>query len=816
MKISYNLLKKYLPIDLAPESLDDLLTSSGLEVENYDEIESVKGGLRGVLIGEVMEKEKHPDADRLSITKVNVGKQELVQIVCGASNVAKGQKVLVALPGAKLFPSFGDSFDIKISKIRGQISEGMICAEDEVGLGKSHDGIMVLDAHAVPGTPAAEYFKIEEDVVFEIGLTPNRADAMSHIGVARDLEAVLKTRSLYENNFPYKAVPLLIPSVALFKSGTKKSAVKISIEDKACLRYSGLSISGIQVKESPAWLKNALLAVGVKPVNNIVDIANFVMVECGQPLHAFDAAKVKGKIVVKKLPAGTLFTTLDQLERKLSGHELMICNEHEPLCMAGVFGGLNSGITEQTKEIFLESAYFNPADVRLAAKAHGLKTESSFRFERGTDYLLTVYALQRAAMLMLEVAGGEIPSEIIDVYPNPIEPRNIEVSFEGIRRLSGISLADETIEEICIRCGMGIVDKTKTGLSLFIPSYKTDVVREADVVEEILRTYGYHHIPIPEKISFSFSTHNADAKPALQKKISHHLAANGFLEIMSNSLTSHAYVQKFMPDEPVVKILNPLSNALDILRPNMLFTALETLQYNSNRKNNSVRFYEFGKTYTATEKGAHEQHKIMLLVAGNLQEANWHKQENKATFFYLKSIIENTADLFASAMKDSFKWVEGEHPLFSMYAGIQSRKITLGLAGSVKKHILKHFDIAQDVFYAELNMDALINRASSMKSTIYPAPKFPEVRRDLSMVLDASVSYNDIKELAMKQDKKLLRSVSIFDVYQGENIEQGKKSYALSFVLRDDENTLTDTIIDQVMHKLEAAFVKNLGAVVRR
>ncbi len=819
MKISYNWLKNYIDVNLTPEAMDDLLTGCGLEVESFEEIESVKGGLRGLVIGEVMQREKHPDADRLSVTQVNVGKPELAQIVCGAANVAKGQKVLVALPGAKLFPTFGEPFDIKKSKIRGQASEGMICAEDEVGLGKSHEGIMVLDASAIPGTPAAEYFKIEEDIVFEIGLTPNRSDAASHIGVARDMVAVINTRSKFEDGFSHAKVQLKLPDVSTFKTGNRKSNITVSVEDAtACPRYSGVSIAGVKVQESPAWLKNHLLAIGIKPISNIVDITNFVMWETGQPLHAFDAAKIKGnKVVVKKLKKETAFITLDSTERKLNGEELMICNEQEPMCIAGVFGGLHSGISETTTELFLESAYFNPADVRKAAKLHSLKTDSSFRFERGTDPQNTVYALKRAALLIKEIAGGEILADVIDVYPTPIEPKQFSVSFKNIRSLSGINMADDTIAEIISNCGMNIISRSDDELVISVATYKTDVTREADVVEEILRTYGYHHIPFPDKINISFSTHKADTKLSMQKKISHYLAGNGFYEILKNSLTSSAHLQKFLPDETTaVKILNPLSNELDIMRTTLLFPALEAVQYNVNRKNANLRLFEFGKTYHKTETGFNELNKISIIATGDAHEPNWHKQNQKASFFLLKSFVENVTGLFAPGLNERLKLVPSENTLFADYAEVQVKQIAIGYIGSVKKAVLKNFDIANEVFYAELDMEAIIKRAATMKHDIAAAPKFPEVKRDLSMVLDANVKYSDIKELALKQDKKLLRDVSIFDVYEGDKIEQGKKSYALSFVLRDDESTLTDKQIDGVMAKLESVFEKNLGAVIRR
>ena len=523
MKISYNWLKKYLDIKLQPEALSELLTSCGLEVEAFEETESIKGGLRGLVIGEVLQKEKHPDADRLSVTQVNVGKGETHQIVCGASNVAAGQKVLVALPGARLYPTFGEPFEIKKSKIRGQESSGMICAEDEVGLGKSHEGIMVLDASAVPGTPASEYFKVEDDNIFEIGLTPNRADAASHIGVARDVAAVINTRAKFEDKFKHNHVDVIYPDITKFGTDKKINAISVSVEDsEACIRYSGVTISGVKVQDSPDWLKQRLLSIGLKPINNIVDVTNFVLFEYGQPLHAFDVAKIKGnKIIVKKLNTEKTFVTLDSVERKLTGTELMICSADEPMCMAGVFGGLHSGVSETTREIFLESACFNPADIRKAAKQHALKTESSFRFERGTDPDATVPALKRAALLIKEIAGGEITSDVVDIYPAIIEPVQTFISFDGVRKLSGIDFKNETIKEVIENAGMKTVEEKPDGILISIPPYKVDVKREADVVEEIVRIYGYDHIPFPDKIKFSFSSHKSDTKLDVQKIVSH-------------------------------------------------------------------------------------------------------------------------------------------------------------------------------------------------------------------------------------------------------------------------------------------------------
>jgi phenylalanyl-tRNA synthetase beta chain len=817
MKISYNWLKKYINLSLTPDQMEQLLTGCGLEVEAFEEIESVKGGLRGLVVGEVLEKEKHPDADRLSITKVNVGKSQSLQIVCGATNVAKGQKVLVATEGARLYPTFGEPFDIKNSKIRGQVSEGMICSEDEVGLGASHDGIMVLDAAAIAGTPAAEYFKVEEDVIFEIGLTPNRVDAASHLGVARDLAAVINTRAAFEKDFFHSPVQVVMPPVSEMQVANRKNPVTVTVENSNdCPRYCGVSISGLKVQDSPAWIKNALLSIGVKPVNNIVDVTNYVMFETGQPLHAFDAMKVRGKILVKRLNKETTFVTLDGIERKLTGEELMICNEYDPMCIAGVFGGIQSGVSNATTDIFLESAYFNPTVIRKGAKLHALKTESSFRFERGTDPACTVFALKRAVQLIQEIAGGNVVSDIIDIYPKPIEPVQTEINYDAVRKLSGLEITNTTIDGILQYCGMTILDKSDSKILISVPTYKTDVTRQADVVEEILRTYGYHHIPVNEKFGMAISTHQADIKPSLQKKISHYLTANGFYEIINNSLTSLALAQKYTPEISPVKILNPLSNELDILRTDLLFSMLGTMQYNSNRKQHNLKLFEFGKTYQQVEGKNKESDKLALAITGNLHETDWHKQDREANLFYLKSIVQDTLAQVAPVPSDFLKWVASDNPAFSTFATFQNRQNAIGYIGKLKKSMLRQYDINHPVYYAEIDVNMLLKRSSQYNLRIKPAPRFPEVKRDLSMLLDDKVQYADMKDLALKQEKKLLRDVSIFDVYQGDKIEAGKKSYALSFLLRDDEATLTDKQIDVIMQKIESAFEKNLGAIIRK
>jgi phenylalanyl-tRNA synthetase beta chain len=813
MKISLDWLKDYIKLQQTPEEIEHLLTSSGLEVESLDETDSIKGGLRGLVVGEVLEKEKHPDADRLSVTKVNVGKAIPLQIVCGAANVAKGQKVLVALNGARLYPTFGEPFDIKNSKIRGQVSEGMICSEDEIGLGNSHEGIMVLDANAIPGTPAAEWFKIKQDHIFEIGLTPNRIDAASHGGVARDLAAVINARAKAENNNSITA-QFSMPDVSAFKPESNALHIDVVVDkNTGCGRYCGVAISGVTVGESPEWLKSRLQSIGVKCINNIVDVTNFVMFETGQPLHAFDAARVKGKIIVQKTGKASTFTTLDHIERKLTGDEVMICNAIEPLCIAGVMGGTDSGVSASTTQIFLESAWFNAAEVRKAAKHHGLKTESSFRFERGTDPNGTLYALKRAALLIKEVTGGKIASAVVDQYPQVVEPQIIDINFEKINKLSGINFSNDMLLSVLECCGFSIKSSSTIGATISIPTYKTDVTRQADVVEEILRTYGYHHIPLNEKTGMSFSSHTPDRKPAMQFKISHHLSSVGFFEMINNSLVSSSHSAAV---DETIKVLNPLSKELDILRPDMIASTLNTICYNINRKNHNLKLFEFGKTYLQHDGKLTETNNLVIAMTGMVNEPNWHKSEKESSLFYLKSVAEKAIELVMPRISSHLSWVQDSHTMLSSYTNIMQRQSAFGYIGSVKKNVLKQFDISQPVFIAVLNMDVLLEKSLSHKTAIKLPQPFPEVKRDLSLMLDQTINFSDLRDLALKQERKLLRQVDIFDVYEGEKIEAGKKSYALSFTLADDEATLTDKQIESVMQKIEKAFEKNLGAVIRK
>ena len=804
MKISYNWLKQYVNTDLPAEEVGKLLTNCGLEVESIEKFETVKGGLEGMVIGEVKTKEKHPDADRLSVTTVDIGTGTLLNIVCGAANVAAGQKVVVATIGATLYPSTGEPFTIKKSKIRGALSEGMICAEDEIGLGTSHEGIMVLDASARIGSPAKEYFKIESDHVFEIGLTPNRADAASHIGVARDLVAVLNCSS--------SGIQLTLPSVDSFAIDNDKLNIAVSVEDTAaCPRYSGITLSGITVKESPEWLKQKLASVGVRSINNVVDATNYVLHELGQPLHAFDADKISGKkVIVKKLPAKTKFKTLDEVERELGAEDLMICNEKEGMCIAGVFGGITSGVTAQTKNIFLESAYFDPVHIRKTAKRHALKTDASFRFERGTDPNITVYALKRAAMLIKEVAGGTVSSNIVDIYPNPVENFKVAFSFANCDKLIGKQVDHELIKKILRSLGIEITSEGHDALLLSVPPFKVDVQREADVVEEVLRIYGYNNVELPSSLHASLSYAPKPDPDKIQSIISNLLSANGFHEIVTNSLTKASYY----PEKPerAIHILNPLSSDLEVMRQSLLFTGLESIAYNINRKNPDLKFYEFGKTYfKAGEKYIEERH-LAVFATGRDKEESWKHKEERTDFFTVKSAVLGIASRLG--IKD-IRTTEMEHERLAGCVMLSSGKTNFSIIGKVKANILKELDIKQEVFYAGMNWEAVLQLLKNNKVQFTEVPKFPEVRRDLALLVDKNIRYEQLEQLAFQSEKNLLQSVNLFDVYEGDKIEKGKKSYALGFILRDPNATLTDKQIDKVMEKLQKTFEEKAGAKVR-
>ena len=809
MRISYNWLKQFIKIDWKSDETAALLTDLGLEVEVVEAFESVTGGLKGIVVGHVLTCEKHPDADKLKITTVDLGDGNApVQIVCGANNVAAGQKVPVATIGTKLYDKDGNAFEIKKGKIRGQESHGMICAEDEIGLGNSHDGIMVLADDLKPGTPASKVFNIEVDEVFEIGLTPNRADAMSHMGVARDLKA-----GLLQSNV---TTEFITPSVSKFKVDKRTLKIDVTVEDvKLAPRYAGVTISGITVKPSPIWLQNRLKAIGINPKNNIVDVTNYVLHELGQPLHAFDANTISGnKIIVKTVSADTKFLTLDGTERALHEDDLMICDESGPICMAGVFGGAHSGVTETTTNIFLESAYFNPVSIRKTAKRHILSTDASFRFERGIDPEITVYALKRAALLIQEVAGGEITSDLIDIYPKKIEDFNVFLSFEKVNNLIGEELKKETIKNILASLDIKINSISDTGLGLNIPPYRVDVQREVDVIEEILRVFGYNNIKIPNKINASVSNSSRTEEFKVQNIVANQLCSLGFNEMMANSLTTSNYVaysEQILSDETVA-MLNPLSNDLSVMRQSMLFSALEAVSYNINRRNSDLKLFEFGKTYHSVEGNYTERKHLTLTMSGNATSENWNLAQKTSDFFLFKGYI--TAILSKLNIETKVKTVPVSHDIFAEGIGFAIGNEVIAEFGSIKKSVLKHFDIKQDVFFGDVNWDA-IQKYVSNKIKLVDIPKFPEVRRDLALLVNQSVTFDQLYQVAKQTEKVLLKNINLFDVYEGKNLPEGKKSYALSFVLQDTSNTLTDVQIDTIMNKLQHTFETQFEAVLR-
>ncbi|MCZ8229725.1 phenylalanine--tRNA ligase subunit beta [Flavobacterium sp.] len=806
MKISYNWLKQFIKIDWNSEETAALLTDLGLEVETVDKYQSVKGGLEGIVVGHVLTCEQHPDADRLKVTTVDLGDGVPVQIVCGASNVGAGQKVAVATIGTVLYDKEGNPFTIKKGKIRGQESHGMICAEDELGLGESHDGIMILDETLLPGTKAASVFNIENDEVFEIGLTPNRADAMSHLGTARDLRAGMLQSGVN--------VELITPSVTSFRVDKRTLKIDVDVkENKLAPRYCGVTISGITVKPSPEWLQNRLKAIGINPKNNIVDVTNYVLHDLGQPLHAFDASKINGKIQVKTLPTGTKFTTLDEVERTLHEEDVMICDDKGPMCIAGVFGGKNSGVTENTTSIFLESAYFNPVSVRKTAKRHQLNTDASFRFERGIDPTITEYALKRAALLIQEVGGGEITSDIVNVYPKKIEDFPVFLNFNKVAKIIGQELPKDTIKQILASLEIKVNSVSDAGLGLTIPSYRVDVQREIDVIEEILRVYGYNNISFSKKLNATVfnAPRNEDYK--VQNTVASQLNAQGFHEMMANSLTTATYAQlsEVLKEEHNVTMLNPLSSDLATMRQSLLFSGLEALGYNINRKNADLKLFEFGKSYHNYPSGYEEKKHLTLFQTGNSNQESWTQALQPSNFFLFKGYVTAILDKLGIQKTNSFP-VPSD--VFSEGIALGLGQDTLVEFGVVKKSILKHFGIKQEVFYADFNW-ALVLKLVSNKIKFTDIPKYPEVRRDLALLLDNEVSYDAIYKIARQTEKSLLKEVNLFDVYQGTNLPEGKKSYALSFTIQDNNKTLEDTQIDKIMSKLQKNFETELGAVLR-
>lgn len=841
MDISYNWLKQYLKVDIDVNEAAALLTGSGLEVEKVIPFSSVEGGLEGLVIGEVLTREKHPDADRLSVTTVDVGGETPLDIVCGAPNVAAGQKVVVATVGAKLYPSEGEPFEIKKSKIRGAVSEGMICAEDEIGLGESHDGIMVLPADVKVGTPAADYFEIENDLILEIGLTPNRADAMSHIGVARDLRAVLR-----EVKGGYKDLKLEWPDVMAYTAELDQNPITIEVKDEeACPRYVGLYIQGVEVKPSPAWLQNRLKAIGLRPINNVVDVTNFVLHEMGQPLHAFDADQIKDKkVVVRTAKAGEKFTTLDEVERNLNDEDLMICHSTDGMCIAGVFGGMNSGVTEKTRNVFLESAYFNPVSIRKTAKRHGLSTDASFRFERGIDPETVVLAAKRAALLIQEVAGGKL-SVITDVYPTPIPHQKVEVRFENINRLVGQDIPQETVLSILDDLGIYVEKRKDDKLKLSVPSFKNDVTREADVIEEILRVYGYDRIVGSGQLRVPLIASDKKSPEQLRNLVSDALTAQGFNEIMNNSLTKAAYMDKHFAEQgkSKVDILNPLSTDLNAMRQTLLFGGLESVSRNIRHQNPNCKFYEFGNLYETpprpSPKGRErnyderspqdttpppleglgevwpysEYRSLGLFITGRWQPERWNAASGNATFHHIHGVVRSILNRLG--IPTTIQDVSDKTTYAYGMEFVSKDGKLLANFGSVNTNLLEAFDIEQEVFFADFDWDMVLKLSALNAFEVTELPKYPSVRRDLAMLVDKTVKYGQLEELAHQTERKLLKAVDLFDVYEGKGIPEGKRSYAMSFILQDENSTLNDKTIDKTMSRLQQRFEKEVGAELR-
>lgn len=799
MKISYSWLKQFIQTDKTPQEISLILTDIGLEVESLEKVQPIAGGLEGLVIGSVYECIQHPNADRLRITKVDVGTGELLQIVCGAPNVAAGQKVVVATVGTTVYPNEGEPFKINKSKIRGEVSEGMICAEDEIGLGASHAGIMVLPEDTEIGIAAKSYFKMDDDFVFEIGLTPNRADAASHLGVARDLAAYLRTS--YQ-----------MPDVSAFKTENEDLQIDVKVEDSvACSRYSSVTISGVTVKSSPDWLKDKLKVIGIRPINNIVDVTNYVLHELGQPLHAFDADQIKGKkVIVKKCAERTPFVTLDDVERKLFADDLMICNAEEPMCIAGVFGGKNSGVSEQTTNIFLESAYFNSVSVRKTSKKFNLKTDASFRFERGTDPEITVIALKRAALLIKEIAGGTISSLISDIYPVKANPFDVEVSYSNIVKLIGQDIPNEEIKAIILALGITVASETAEGLSLKVPAYKVDVTRECDITEEVLRIYGYNNIHIPTKVNASLAYTEKPNKENVQNLVADMLTANGFLEIWCNSLTRATFSKN--PSE-AVEILNPLSSDLNVMRQSLLHPALESVAYNQNRKNSDLKFYEFGKTYHLIDGKYIERPRLLVLITGGKQSEQWNHTTNSSTFYNLKAAVDGIIGRLGLANFQSEELNDENFNYGLKYFRGDKTLVSFGAATAADK---KQANVDKEVFYADFDWALLLDAIRKNKIVNKEVSKYPSVRRDLSMLVDLQVTFDELKSIAFKTEKKLLKQVQIFDVYQGDKLPEGKKSYALNFTLQDDDQTLTDKQIDAIMQKIITNLAQNAKAEIRK
>ena len=814
MKISYNWLKDYLNISLPTEELSAILTEIGLEVAKVEHYEAVKGGLEGLVIGKVLTCEKHPNADKLSVTTVDVG-GKVLPVVCGAPNVAEGQKVVVATVGTKLYD--GDKvFEIKKSKIRGEVSEGMICAEDEIGLGDDHSGIMVLNDNAPVGKPAKEYFDIYTDTVFEIDITPNRSDAISHFGVARDLYAYLKTNRNLD-------IELKLPDISNFSIDNKNLDIEVEVRNTdACPRYTGLSMTNIEIKESPEWMQNRLKAIGLKPINNVVDITNYVLHEIGHPLHAFDAQKIKGnQVVVSTVEKGTKFTTLEEKEIELTDKDLMICDaDLRPMCIGGVMGGIESGITENSKSVFLESAFFNPVWVRKTAKYHGISTDASYRFERGVDPNNCLWTLKRCALLIKELAGGEISSEIKDVYPQEIKPYEVKLTFKQLDKITGIKIDKEKVKEILNVLEIKITEETEEYLKLQVPTYRFDVTREADVIEEIIRIYGYNNFHIQDKFKTSLIVQERPVHPVLTDKVVNLLVGRGFYEIISFSLLSHELFDKLNEDKTkLVEIVNPLSKELDVLRPSLIFGALDAVARNINHQNQDLKLFERGNVFSKTEKENFDDKyvhdlRLALTLTGNRDKQDWQSEQETEDFYTLKGYV----DFLLKALNfsdDDFKIrkFSDEHFAYGLEYLINNKVYVR--FGSVSKKLLKLYDIKQHVYFAEFSWYQLIDRRPDIKK-FKELPKYPKVRRDLAMLLDKNTEYEKLRKLVIEADKRIIKEVNIFDVYEGEKLPENKKSYAISIILQDENKTLNDKVVNKIMNKIIYKLENQLGAEIRK
>lgn len=810
MKVSYKWLKNYVKTSFSPERLSEILTDTGLEVEGLEKVEAVKGGLEGVVIGEVLTCVPHENADRLNVTTVDVGDKEPVQIVCGAPNVAAGQKVVVAKVGATLYPNPDEPFKIKKAKIRGVESKGMICAEDEIGIGQSHDGIMVLDDKSKVGTPAADFFNLESDYVFEIGLTPNRSDALGHVGVARDIVA-------YTNVHEKEKTYLQLPDVSAFRAGSQHN-IKVEVEDsEACPRYMGVTISNLEVKPSPDWLKNSLLSIGLTPKNNVVDITNFVMHELGTPLHAFDLKNISEKVVVRKAKKGEKFTTLDEVERELTADDLMITNGKDNMCIAGVFGGIDSSVNDNTTDIFLEAAYFDAVTIRKTAKHHGLNTDASFRYERGVDPLMIELAMKRAATLICEFAGGQVSMQPVDIYPKKIERKNVAFNYERCNKLIGSDIPKEKISEILKALDIEILQNNGDSATLSIPTYRVDVTREADVIEEVLRIYGFNNVEIPQKWNISLSNQNLRSEEKRQNRIANLLVSKGFYEMMNNSLSSSQWVEKFggdvLSDSRNVNMLNPLSNELDVMRQTMVFHGLQSIAHNQNRQQSDLGLFEFGKVYHKFDEEYSENKRLALFLTGRKEKEQWNTSNDNVSFYSLKGVV--VAILERLGLNDFVTTKGLKKSLLEDGVQLFIQKQKIGEIGWTTKKLNKAFGVKQNVFVADLDWDAILSLGNRNKVKFSTLPKTFAVRRDFSLLLDKPVTFNEIESIAYNVDRKILRDINLFDVYEGDKLPEGKKSYAVSFSFQDEEKTLKDKQVDKLMDGIRQKLETQLNAELR-